>query len=66
LRALKVLLEKVVLPKKARLSQIDKAHESEPEFKRLRRQHSPFRGNDFDDPHLRLYIEAKEARRVNG
>ena len=63
---LKKHLEKVVLPKKARLSQIDKAHESEPEFKRLRRQHSPFRGKDFDDPHLRLYIEAKEARRVNG
>ena len=39
-RELKVLLEKVVLPKKGKLSQIDKAHESEPEFRRLRRQHS--------------------------
>ncbi len=38
--ALKKLLEKVVLPKKGRLSQIDKAHESEPEFRKLRRQHS--------------------------
>ena len=37
---LKKLLEKVVLPKKGRLSQIDKAHESEQEFRKLRRQHS--------------------------
>ncbi len=28
------------MPKKGKLSKIDKAHESEPEFRRLRRQHS--------------------------
>ena len=39
-RDLKVLLEKVVMPKKGKLSKIAKAHESEPEFRRLRRQHS--------------------------
>ena len=39
-RDLKVLLEKVVMPKKGKLSKIDKAHESEPEFRGLRRQHS--------------------------
>ena len=37
---LKKHLEKVVLPKKGKLSTIDKAHESEPEFRKLRRQHS--------------------------
>jgi transposase, IS5 family len=37
---LKKLLEKVVLPKKGKLSKTDKAHESEPEFRKLRRQHS--------------------------
>jgi len=37
---LKKLLEKVVLPKKGKLSKIDKAHESEPEFRKLRKQHS--------------------------
>jgi hypothetical protein len=39
-RDLKALLEKVVMPKKGKLSKIDKAHESEPAFRRLRRQHS--------------------------
>ena len=39
-KALKEYLECVVLPKKGRLSQADKARESEPEFVRLRRQHS--------------------------
>ena len=34
------LVEKVVLPKKGKLSVADKARESEPEFKRLRRKHS--------------------------
>lgn len=34
------LVEKVVLPKIGKLSVADKAHESEPEFKRLRRKHS--------------------------
>ncbi len=38
--ALKKLLEKVVLPKKGKLSKIDKVHESEPEFRKLRKQHS--------------------------
>jgi hypothetical protein len=38
--ALKVRLECVVLPKKGRLSQADKARESEPEFADLRKQHS--------------------------
>jgi len=33
-------LETVVLPKKGRLSEADKARESDPEFVRLRRQHS--------------------------
>ncbi len=37
---LKTLVEKVVLPKKGKLSKLDKAHESEPEFRKLRRQHS--------------------------
>jgi transposase, IS5 family len=37
---LKKLLEKVVMPKKGKLSQIDKENESDPEFKRLRKQHS--------------------------
>jgi hypothetical protein len=37
---LKQKLEKVVLPKKGKLSAADKAHESDPEFVRLRRQHS--------------------------
>ena len=37
---LKAMLEQVVLPKKGRLSKADKAHESEPDFVRLRRQHS--------------------------
>ncbi len=37
---LKKLLEKVILPKKGKLSKTDKAHESEPEFRKLRRQHS--------------------------
>ena len=37
---LKKHLEKVVLPKKGKLSKIDKVHETEPEFRRLRRQHS--------------------------
>ena len=37
---LKGILEQVVLPKKGRLSAADKAHESEPDFVRLRRQHS--------------------------
>lgn len=37
---LKAMLEQVVLPKKGRLSEADKAHESEPEFVHLRRQHS--------------------------
>lgn len=39
-RDLKVLVEKVVMPKKGKLSKIDKAHESEPEFRRLQQQHS--------------------------
>jgi hypothetical protein len=34
------LVKKVVLPKKGKLSVADKARESEPEFKRLRRKHS--------------------------
>ena len=38
--ALKSRLECVVLPKKGRLSQADKARESEPEFVDLRKQHS--------------------------
>jgi transposase, IS5 family len=38
--ALKSRLECVVLPKKGRLSQADKARESEPEFADLRQQHS--------------------------
>jgi len=38
--ALKERLKCVVLPKKGRLSQADKAHESSPEFTRLRQQHS--------------------------
>ena len=33
-------LENVILPKKGRLSEADKARESDPEFGRLRRQHS--------------------------
>ena len=37
---LKQRLENVILPKKGRLSEADKAHESDPEFVRLRRQHS--------------------------
>jgi hypothetical protein len=37
---LKEILEQVVLPKKGRLSAADKARESDPEFVRLRRQHS--------------------------
>lgn len=37
---LKELLKTVVLPKKGRRSEADKAHESAPEFIRLRRQHS--------------------------
>ena len=37
---LKQHLEKVILPKKGRLSEADKARESDPEFIRLRRQHS--------------------------
>ena len=37
---LKRLLEKVVLPKKGKLSKLDKAHESDPEFRKLRKQHS--------------------------
>ncbi|MEN8133175.1 MAG: ISNCY family transposase [Pseudomonadota bacterium] len=37
---LKGMLARVVLPKKGRLSAVDKAHESEPDFIRLRRQHS--------------------------
>ena len=37
---LKQRLETVVLPKKGRLSEADKARESTPEFVRLRRQHS--------------------------
>lgn len=37
---LKAMLERVVLPKKGRLSEADKGRESEPEFVRLRRQHS--------------------------
>ena len=39
-KALKSRLECVVLPKKGRLSQADKARESEPEFVDLRKQHS--------------------------
>ena len=35
-----LLVEKVVLPKKGKLSVADKSRESEPEFKRLRRKHS--------------------------
>ena len=38
--ALKQHLENVILPKKGRLSEADKARESAPEFVRLRRQHS--------------------------
>jgi len=38
--ALKKQLECVVIPKKGKLSQDDKARESDPEFKQLRRQHS--------------------------
>ena len=37
---LKEHLERVVLPKKGRLSEAEKARESDPEFVRLRRQHS--------------------------
>jgi len=37
---LKKLLKKVVMPKKGKLSNINKANESDPEFKRLRKQHS--------------------------
>lgn len=37
---LKQRLENVILPKKGRLSEADKALESDPEFVRLRRQHS--------------------------
>ena len=37
---LKTLVDKVVLPKKGRLSEADKERESETEFKRLRRKHS--------------------------
>ncbi|MCQ8105371.1 ISNCY family transposase [Methylomonas sp. SURF-2] len=37
---LKQWLDTVVLPKKGRLSEVDKARESAPEFVRLRRQHS--------------------------
>lgn len=37
---LKALLDTVVLPKKGRLSKADQAREHDPEFKRLRRQHS--------------------------
>ena len=37
---LKELVEKLVLPKKGKLSQADRARESEPEFVRLRRRHS--------------------------
>jgi hypothetical protein len=37
---LKQRLEQVILPKKGRLSEADKARESDPEFVRLRRQHS--------------------------
>jgi transposase, IS5 family len=37
---LKQHLENVILPKKGRLSEADKARESDPEFVRLRRQHS--------------------------
>jgi transposase, IS5 family len=37
---LKQRLENVILPKKGRLSEADKARESDPEFIRLRRQHS--------------------------
>lgn len=37
---LKQRLENVILPKKGRLSEADKARESAPEFVRLRRQHS--------------------------
>jgi hypothetical protein len=37
---LKQRLEKVILPKKGRLSEADKAHEFAPEFVRLRRQHA--------------------------
>ena len=37
---LKQRLDTVVLPKKGRLSEADKARESDPEFVRLRRQHS--------------------------
>ena len=38
--ALKAVLACVVLPKKGRLSQADKAREAEPEFVNLRKQHS--------------------------
>jgi IS5 family transposase len=38
--ALKQRLENVILPKKGRLAEADKARESAPEFVRLRRQHS--------------------------
>ena len=38
--ALKQHLENVILPRKGRLSEADKARESDPEFVRLRRQHS--------------------------
>lgn len=37
---LKQRLENVILPKKGRLAEADKARESDPEFVRLRRQHS--------------------------
>ncbi|MCU7894724.1 MAG: ISNCY family transposase, partial [Candidatus Thiodiazotropha sp. (ex Lucinoma aequizonata)] len=39
-QALKERLECVVLPKKGRRSQADQARESEPEFVRLRKEHS--------------------------
>ena len=38
--ALKVMLDRVVLPRKGKLSQVNKAIESDPEFIRLRHQHS--------------------------
>ena len=38
--ALKQRLDQVILPKKGRLSEADKARQSAPEFIRLRRQHS--------------------------
>jgi len=38
--ALKAMLDRVVLPRKGKLSQVNKAIESDPEFIRLRHQHS--------------------------